>query len=273
MAADLAEALRRFHDGAASETAVMACLDSILAESDCDPDTLLTVIDEHHTRRPLPETLVRRLRERVQEAARVLATGSREHVDATRLATGFAGTGERRMPAGDPDSPDATRLYSSSSNRGFGEPVAKVGDTLNGRFYLEELIGEGGMSLVFRAIDRLREKAQSRNPYVALKVLDVAGPSEREAFIALQREAQKSQTLNHPSIVRVHDFHQDGDIVYMTMEYLHGVPLSVRLKQMGQRGLPTARALKYVRQMGEALIHPHGHRSAVRPPRPRATRI
>lgn len=256
----LAQALQAYRQGNLSERQLIARLEEALADPRTDPGELLAQVDEQHAHYPFPEALVRLLRHRINQAARALATGSGELPEATRLATDVPRPPE---PASRPPQElphDATIIGPPVSAESLAHRAARAGETLNGRFYLEELIGEGGMSLVFRAVDRLREKAESRNPYVAVKVLDVAGASERDAFVALQREAQKSQTLNHPHIVRVHDFHQDGDVVYMTMEYLTGVPLSQKLKSSSGNGLPRAQALKYINQMGEALIHAHEHR-------------
>ena len=85
-----------------------------------------------------------------------------------------------------------------------------MGDVLNGRFVLEERVGSGGMSTVYKALDRRKLEADDRNPYVAVKVLNVEFRSHPQSLIALQREAKKSQSLAHPNIVRVYDFDRDG---------------------------------------------------------------
>src|SRR5262249_20405666 len=103
------------------------------------------------------------------------------------------------------------------------EPQA--GDTIKDRFVLEEVIGKGGMGVVFRARDKRKEEAQDRHPYAALKVLNETFKRHPESLKALQREARKAQNLAHPNIVTVYDFDRDGANVYMVMELLEGEPL------------------------------------------------
>ena len=96
------------------------------------------------------------------------------------------------------------------------------GAVLKGRFVLENVVGRGGMGVVFRAKDLRKEEAQDRDPYVAIKILNDEFRRHPESLKALQREARKSQALAHPNIVNVFDFDRDGATVYMTMEFLEG---------------------------------------------------
>ncbi|GAC1331104.1 MAG: hypothetical protein NVSMB15_05200 [Steroidobacteraceae bacterium] len=100
-----------------------------------------------------------------------------------------------------------------------------VGDVLQARFRLVELIGEGGMSRVYKALDLRRVEAGSQHPYIAVKVLTLPFNEHFGSIAALQSEAQKLQSLAHPNIVRVFDCDRDGEIVFMTMEYLEGTRL------------------------------------------------
>src|SRR5512134_1431415 len=90
-----------------------------------------------------------------------------------------------------------------------------VGDVIRGRFVLEKELGSGGMGTVFKALDRLRQEARDREPYVAVKVLSETFRRQPLSFIALQREAKKAQKLNHPNIVRVYDFDRDGSTIFL----------------------------------------------------------
>jgi hypothetical protein len=86
------------------------------------------------------------------------------------------------------------------------------------------------MGMVFRAIDKRKEEAQEKNPYVAIKLLKENFAVNPDAFIALERETRRSQTLAHPNIVPVYDFDRDGTVIYMTMEYLVGSSLDKVIK-------------------------------------------
>ncbi|GIX22392.1 MAG: hypothetical protein KatS3mg121_1175 [Gammaproteobacteria bacterium] len=151
----------------------------------------------------------------------------------------------RDAPAADPPAP----------RRGRG--AVRVGDVLKDRFELVEEIGRGGMGVVFKARDRVRARARDAQPFVAVKVLSEAFRKHRRSFIALQREASKTQRLAHPNIATVYDFDQDGDRIYMTMELLEGKTLDKLLAAQGPDGLPLPVVLDYVGQLCRGLAHAH----------------
>ncbi|WP_081666200.1 bifunctional serine/threonine-protein kinase/formylglycine-generating enzyme family protein [Marinimicrobium sp. LS-A18] len=128
---------------------------------------------------------------------------------------------------------------------------------LKRRFLLEDILGAGGMGVVYKAKDRLKIEAQDRDPYVAIKVLSDEFKAHPEAFIALQRESRKTQRIAHPNIVNVHDFDRDGDTVFMTMEFLDGKPLDKLLSQYRSTGLPHEDCLKILEGVCSALIYAH----------------
>ncbi len=128
---------------------------------------------------------------------------------------------------------------------------------LKGRFELESILGTGGMGVVYKARDRLKVEAQDRDPYVAIKVLSEEFKTHPEAFIALQRESRKAQRIAHPSTVKVYDFDRDGDIVFMTMEYMVGKPLDQMVRQYHATGLPRDDAWVILSGICSALAHAH----------------
>ncbi|WP_347330419.1 bifunctional serine/threonine-protein kinase/formylglycine-generating enzyme family protein [Marinimicrobium locisalis] len=128
---------------------------------------------------------------------------------------------------------------------------------LKNRFMLQDVLGAGGMGVVYKAKDRLKVEAQDRDPYVAIKVLSDEFRSHPEAFIALQRESRKTQRIAHPNIVNVHDFDRDGDTVFMTMEFLDGKPLDKLLSQYRGVGLPKEDCLKVLEGICSALEYAH----------------
>ena len=131
-----------------------------------------------------------------------------------------------------------------------------VGDVIRGRFVLEKELGSGGMGTVFKALDRLRQEARDREPYVAVKVLSETFRRQPLSFIALQREAKKAQKLNHPNIVRVYDFDRDGSTIFLLMEYLSGKSLDAIIRSIGSSdpaGLPLRRVLSVIEGVAAAL--------------------
>ena len=139
------------------------------------------------------------------------------------------------------------------------ERIKGVGDTLNGRFVLEECIGFGGMGTVYKALDLRKLEASDRKPYIAIKVLNVQFRGHPKSLIALQREARKAQSLAHPNIVAVYDFDRDGSIVYLTMEYLVGQPLGRMLRAPDFQPLSLTQALPIISGMAKALAYAHEH--------------
>jgi serine/threonine protein kinase len=131
------------------------------------------------------------------------------------------------------------------------------GCVIKNRFVLEREIGKGGMGVVFSAIDRRKEEAHDPNPLVALKVLSADFQRHPQAFIALQREARKAQTLAHPNVVTVFDFDRDGDVVYMTMELLKGRPLEAITREARDVGVAAQVALPIIRGVAEGLAYAH----------------
>lgn len=139
--------------------------------------------------------------------------------------------------------------------------VAVCGDTdaprvLKQRFVLEERIGSGGMGTVFRARDQRKVEARDTQPFIAVKVLNNDFRQHPEAFVALEREASKSQSLRHRNIVSIFDFDKDGDIPFITMELLEGAELSEMLRAY-PGGLPQELAWTVIRGMVEGLQHAH----------------
>ncbi len=177
--------------------------------------------------------------------------------DLTRIkpTANKTGADQTRMP---PNQQTRVKLHagstaSTSENYSSTESV-KV---LKQRFILEKVLGVGGMGVVYKAKDRHKVEAHDRDPYVAIKVLSEEFKAHPESFIALQRESRKGQRIAHPNVVKVYDFDRDGDIVFMTMEYLEGKPLDQLIKQYSTTGLPRNDVWAILDGICPALIQAH----------------
>jgi serine/threonine protein kinase len=153
-------------------------------------------------------------------------------------------------------------VVAASMATGADRPAAartsvEVGSVVRGRFELESMIGEGGMGVVYRAVDRLHKEMQDRDPYVAIKILNANLKRHPSALIALQRETRKAQILAHENIINVHSFDRDGAVVYMTMELLDGQSLRTLIAENVSTGLPAAEATPMIRSMAKALAYAH----------------
>lgn len=158
---------------------------------------------------------------------------------------------------------DATQLNPDRPALPINELSEAHTDTpgiLKNRFVFEEVLGAGGMGMVYKAKDLLKVEAQDRDPYVAIKVLSDEFKSHPEAFMALQRESRKTQRIAHPNIVNVHDFDRDGDTVFMTMEYLEGKPLDKLISQYRSVGLPKDEVFKILQGICAALTYAHAQK-------------
>ncbi len=156
---------------------------------------------------------------------------------------------------------DATvlRIDPSLSGSASGASSGGAADAprvLKQRFVLVEKLGSGGMGTVFRAKDLRKVEARDRNPYVAVKVLNNDFREHPEAFIALQREATKSQALSHRNIVSIYDFDKDGDVPFIIMELLEGRELAELLRAY-PTGLPDEIAWPVIRCLCDGLEHAH----------------
>ncbi len=152
---------------------------------------------------------------------------------------------------------EAIRTQSSSWTSGLAaDGDAYAPRVLKQRFVLEDRIGSGGMGTVFRARDQRKVEARDTQPFVAIKVLNNDFRQHPEAFVALEREASKSQALRHPNIVSIFDFDKDGDVPFMTMELLEGAELADLLRRYPS-GLPRDMAWPVIRGMVAGLQHAH----------------
>lgn len=127
---------------------------------------------------------------------------------------------------------------------------------LRARYVLEEKIGEGGTSIVYRARDLRRDPAAPGGQSVALKLLRPGLRGQTRAVERLKREFHHSQTLSHPAIARVYDVDCDGDQWFLTLELLDGDSLATLMDRAGGP-LPQRRVLDILRACGDALTFAH----------------
>jgi serine/threonine protein kinase len=183
--------------------------------------------------------------------------------------------GETRIAPGRPDplpslanTPNTTQFtqYSAPHNHSTGFAQARElvkqsqsgkGRLLKKRFLLEDVLGHGGMGTVYKTKDLRKVEAEDPNPYIATKILNQDFKDHPDAFVTLQQETAKSQTLAHPNIVTVHDFDREGDTLFMTMELLEGQPLDQLIKAQRNKGLAKEQVWKITKDLCAALAYAH----------------
>lgn len=154
------------------------------------------------------------------------------------------------------DEPTAVAPDKASPAQSRQNPLAAMrpGHVLKDRFRLEEKLGAGAMGAVFRAVDQRRVETRHHNPDVAIKLIGGDFAKDSRAFIALQRETDKSQTLAHPNIITVYDFDRDGDVFFMTMESLVGKTLDAYIAEGGHE---RKEILAYIEDIASAIAYAH----------------
>jgi eukaryotic-like serine/threonine-protein kinase len=125
------------------------------------------------------------------------------------------------------------------------------GDLIADRYELEELVGTGGMSTVFRAYDRQLERR------VAIKILHEHYADDPEYLERFRREARAVARLSHPNIVTVIDRGDDGGRQYIVFEYVEGENLKELVVRSGR--LPVRRALELALDVAGGLAFAHDH--------------
>src|SRR4029453_2153686 len=102
-----------------------------------------------------------------------------------------------------------------------------VGTTLS-HYRIEHLIGQGGMGVVYRAIDTRLGRM------VAIKVITAGAAGDRDRRDRFLKEARAASALNHPNIVTIHEVdHADG-IDFLVMELVGGRPLNEIIPRAGR---------------------------------------
>ena len=120
---------------------------------------------------------------------------------------------------------------------------------LANRYELLGRVGEGGMSVVYKAKDRLL------NRFVAVKILKPEFIGDQKFIDSFRRESQNAASMSHPNIVNIYDVGREGNIHYIVMELIEGKALSDYIKDQGPMAYPKVIALS--KQIAAALAFAH----------------
>jgi len=107
------------------------------------------------------------------------------------------------------------------------------GTVLNNRFQIEELVGSGGMSLIYKGNDLLKNRT------VAIKMLREQFTSDPMFIMRFRREGQAVAGLSHPNIVKIYSVCQDEDVYYLVLELIDGSDLKQILQNRARPFEPT----------------------------------
>ena len=124
-----------------------------------------------------------------------------------------------------------------------------IGRILDNRYEILELIGSGGMALVYKA------RCHRLNRMVAVKILKENLAQDQEFQRRFYTESQAVAMLSHPNIVAVYDVSRSGNIEYIVMELIEGITLKQYINRKGI--LNWKEALHFSTQITRALSHAH----------------
>ncbi len=132
--------------------------------------------------------------------------------------------------------------------------MLEQGQVLDERYEIDTLIGQGGMSYVYRAND----KKMGRE--VAIKVLKEEYCEDEEFIRKFQNEAQAAAKLNHPNIVAVYDIVDNAEtrMHYIVMELVEGITLKNYIKRAGRMDSKETIAIALQAAAGIELAHKMG---------------
>lgn len=119
------------------------------------------------------------------------------------------------------------------------------------RYELQELIGGGGMADVYKAKDRLLDRA------VAVKILHQQYANDEEFVDKFRQEALAAAKLAHPNIVNIYDVGEEAGSQYIVMEYVSGPTLKEVIQQKGC--LEPVEAVRIAKEIASALESAHRH--------------
>lgn len=124
-----------------------------------------------------------------------------------------------------------------------------VGKRLDGRYEIREVIGIGGMAVVYKAYDSIEDRI------VAIKILKEEFASNEEFQRRFKNESKAIAVLSHPNIVKVYDVSFGDLIQYIVMEYIEGITLKEYIEQNGN--LSWGDAVSFAIQILRGLQHAH----------------
>lgn len=124
-----------------------------------------------------------------------------------------------------------------------------TGRILGGRYLLKEIIGVGGMAVVYKAVDNVDNKT------VAVKILKDEYAQDAQFRKRFKNESKAVAVLSHPNIVKVYDVSFGEKLQYIVMEYIEGITLKQYIQEKGV--IDWREAVIFTSQILKALNHAH----------------
>ncbi|WP_257350141.1 Stk1 family PASTA domain-containing Ser/Thr kinase [Pseudalkalibacillus decolorationis] len=126
-----------------------------------------------------------------------------------------------------------------------------IGRRISDRYKILEIIGDGGMAVVYKAEDLILDRI------VAVKVLRSEYSTDEDFIRRFHREAESATSLNHPNVVSIVDVGEDDRTYFIVMEYVEGKTLKQIIRNQGP--LSPERSVEIMKQLSSAIEHAHEH--------------
>jgi serine/threonine protein kinase len=128
-----------------------------------------------------------------------------------------------------------------------------IGKTLSNRYVIEEMLGQGGMSSVYKATDPNLKRV------VAIKMIHTHLSNNPDFVKRFEEEAAAVAQLRHSGIIQVHDFNRDDDVYYMVLEFVPGETIQDHLKRLNNAGrqMSPKNAIEYMAGVCDAVDYAH----------------
>jgi len=124
-----------------------------------------------------------------------------------------------------------------------------TGKRLDGRYEIQEVIGVGGMAVVYKAYDNIDDRI------VSVKILKDEFLANEEFRRRFKNESKAISLLSHPNIVKVYNVNYGDRLQYIVMEYVEGITLKEYIEQQGRLGIKET--IHFTTQILRALQHAH----------------
>jgi len=183
---------------------------------------------------------------------------SRRQRKQTAPAAGYRAPSDIECPVCDRHNPSDARFCAGcghqfgagyTTEEGAADPL--LGRVIAERYRMEELLGRGGMGVVYR-VEHVRI-----GKLMAMKLLHGALARDKETVKRFKREAELVSRLDHPNTVQVFDFGQSEGMMFLVMEYLPGRDLGQILKDDGP--VPFSRVARMAAQVCGSVAQAHDH--------------
>ncbi|MCF6137058.1 Stk1 family PASTA domain-containing Ser/Thr kinase [Pseudalkalibacillus berkeleyi] len=126
-----------------------------------------------------------------------------------------------------------------------------IGRRISDRYKILEIIGDGGMAVVYKAEDLILDR------FVAVKVLRSEYSTDDDFIRRFRREAESATSLNHPNVVNILDVGEEDLTHFIVMEYVEGRTLKQIIREEGP--LSSERTVEIMKQISSAIAHAHEH--------------